>query len=218
MGNYCGCPQDPDYFKRKYAALDLKDVYVLLKSNRIGIFMLLLCQAVFLTLWICLNYVSGFSNYDGNPNVANVISHDGWWLTIELIVFAMGLLSISSELSMNERGLCFDADTASTYINFYICMLLLAIVANVVDAILSIVEVVTCTSTFCTASYGFLVVFIIMIFLLILIESFLLYRSFTYKLHLQNALMGKPDLFDLRVQENTTTPLMREIKRSQKRK
>lgn len=199
-GIWCG-GRTPKEFGR--AGLTQLEVVEVLHFNQTGITMLILSNLVLFSLWLLATLVPGFCLYDGNTSEVNAVTHVGWWAVIEMFALVIGMASIYFRLNYNRKGRIEKgvADVRN-YLVLYIVVLVFAIVSNVLHAVLSIFEVVNCSSTLCTDSYGFLIVLIVILFVLALFEAWLIYRSVVYRNNLFWALVSEKGSFNVNSEMN----------------
>jgi hypothetical protein len=200
----------------KNAGLDSAQIATLLTNNQVGIVVLVIFQVILAALWLAMSLVQGFSLYDGTGGHAHPVSHFGWWIIAELIVICIGVAAPYFTLAANKsKKLEFHVNRARNYLVFYMAMLGIGILFNTVHASLSIVEATHCTSSFCRGfnvidpinapllgqlprTSGFIIVFIIMLFVdIFFIQLALFYRAWVYRTHLWYAVGSSRKIFDV---------------------
>lgn len=150
------CCSGGQRIKRGDISFTAEEITVILKNNQTGITILVLMQLVLLAVWAGFTVIPGFSVYDGQAGPAHPVSHFGFWYIIDLIVFAVGIVSVYFSLHADgKQGLEFQVGKARDYLIFYLCVLLIGMCSNIVHLALTIVEAVHCTSSFCR---GFFVI------------------------------------------------------------
>lgn len=211
------CCSGGERIKKGEGVFTPEEITVILKNNQTGITILVIFQLILLGVWAGFTFVPGFSVYDGQPGTAHPISHFGFWFIADLIVFAVGIVSVYFSLHVNERqGLEFHVGKARDYLIFYLCILVIGMCSNIVHFALTIVEAVHCTSSFCR---GFNVIdpanalslgqppvvsaWLIMLVVLLAVNIFVLqlvlvFRVYIYRIHLLATLkVRSSEVFDV---------------------
>ena len=141
-----------------------KQVLSAVNSYHYGLRAIITVQAIFLFLWSFSSIVEGMGDVMMNEDGFNAVSHLGFWLAIEIVALSVGYLSV------NVKNL-----------KFYPTVVVVAIIANVVHIVASILELVRCTSVLCIKNNGFLIAITVLFACLIVIECVMLY--YVYKLN-----------------------------------
>lgn len=186
----CCSGKRPDRdFDSSYAqVLTSEQTYVLLESRRIGITFLMILQLLIQFVWQLTSLVPGAARYDGANGTVNALTHFGWWTCIEITVLFVGARVTLFRLHYSKRGIIEkDARSADDFMWYYLWLLFIAAVANVVHFALSIAENSSCTSTLCANNQGWLITMIVLFIVLALLEFWLMFRTWTYKKDLRNA-------------------------------
>ena len=217
-----------DPSKGNKVKMDSQDVLTMITSNGLGILVLVVAEFILSCMWMSLSFVQGFALYDGTTGHAHPISHFGWWIILEWSVIFAGaftwkFLLSASNLSSSAK-FEYSITDARNYLVFYIVMLFLGIVSNIVHFSLTLVENSFCSSSFCrgfnvidpanAALLGqppstsvFLILFLVLLSALILFQIFLVFRAFGYRTHLGYAVWRDKTLFEVKVDfdDNTDT-------------
>lgn len=182
-----------------------EEVAFLLTNNQLGIDFLVLLQCIIFLLWLTgAALVNGFPRYDGTETfhpVAHLI-----WAVMEFVVIGAGLRA--SLFSINAPPPRYKLEIilsrAIQRLIFYIVVLVFGIIAHCIHFAASMVEIAYCTSTFCIASYGFLIALVIVILMDIILHAMLIYAALAYRAHLITICRIKPSM--LNVSPSATTP------------
>ena len=181
--DYCCRParRDFDFDFKNPGRLQNADVLTLLKYNQSGILFCLLILLVLQGPWYIFSVVPGFAKFDGAAGETSAVSHTGWWLYIEAIAIFIGAMSIYFGLHYTKRG-TIEKGVGRTrdFLKFYVFVLVIAIIANIIHFVLCGIEYSNCTSTLCTQHSGFLVALMILIGFITFVEMWQIYRVFTY--------------------------------------
>lgn len=180
---FCGACKIPPYYPR-----NSEDVYTLLMSNALGIDTLVFIETTLFCIWMLFSLIQGFSLYNGTPGPSTV-SNFAWWAVIQAIVMQLGArstgfkLNVSSDLTMLELAVA----SARKFLLFYIIMLCLAVVANIIHLSLLIAELVNGSGTLATTNSGFGWAFLALLIMLVIVDIFLAVRAGIYRSNLNYA-------------------------------
>lgn len=187
--------------------LSIDEIDIMLNSNAIGVEVLNFMEMVIFSVWMFFGMVTGFAIYNGT-NSANAVTHFGWWAFIELVVvwWGRGLGKYSLVISTNKSKLEMSAYEAINSLRYFTFVLILGMISNIVHASLTFCELSSKTSTFTIETYGFAVTFaVLLLVLVVIIQGFLLYRSFAYIASLEYVLKRNAALFDATQPTTTVT-------------
>ena len=205
--DYCCRPSrtDFDFDINNPTHLNNADVLVLLKYNQSGILFTLLVIVLLLAPWCFFGVIDGFGKFDGAAGEASAVSHYGWWIYIELLNVLIGSMSIYFGLHYTKQGAIEKGvGRVREFLKFYKFMLIIAILANIVHIVLSLIESSNCTSTLCTQNNAVLVVFIIILFGLLFCECWQIYRVQVYDNNLFYTLANDKGSWAVKAPEMTT--------------
>lgn len=199
--------------------MSAEEMYVILTNNQVSIRVVQGIQLGLMALWFALVFVRGFALNEGGGNSA--VPHIPW-MFVEVVTLYVGSritgFVLTNPSHANRLELMFS--DASGRLTGYMIMLGTAIVANIAHVVLSIIEVVHCTSAFCVSGYGFLIAFIIGLFAMILLELYLIWRVRVYQLNLIASVIDTPSVGDLErggeTYDSITTPLIDQTLRKKK--
>ena len=181
--DYCCRParRDFDFDLKNPGRLQNADVLTLLKYNQSGILFCLLILLLLQGPWYIFSVVPGFAKFDGAAGETSAVSHTGWWLYIEAIAIFIGAMSIYFGLHYTKRG-TIEKGVGRTrdFLKFYVFVLVIAIIANIIHFVLCGIEYSNCTSTLCTQHGGFLVALMVLIGFIAFVEMWQIYRVLTY--------------------------------------
>ena len=206
--NCCDCSCSTPVDDSEAGNLSVEDVHDMLCNNQLGIDTLWFMECILFSVWLFYSLVPGFSLYNGTVGTANPVSHYAWWAWIEFVVLMIGARMTSFHLSMPSRGnrLEYPVRRAVIKATIYMVALVIGIVSNTIHFALTIVETSFCTSTFCTDEYGFLIVFIVMLGVLVFpLQFWLLFRVYVYQQHLSIAVQVARTIFDMTPSDVPTT-------------
>lgn len=180
---WCGSCKIPPMYPR-----DSESVYMLLMSNALGIDTLVFIESMLYSIWMLFSLIQGFALYNGNPG-AGTVSNIAWWAVIEFVVLQLGAratgfkLNLSADMSMLELAVA----SARKFLLFYVIMLCLAVVANIVHLSLLIAELVRGSGTLATTNPGFGWAFLALLIMLVIVDVFLAVRALVYRSNLNYA-------------------------------
>lgn len=163
----------------------------LLTLSQVGVNTIVAIQLALELVWIMLSIVPGFALYDGPVGSVSAYTHLGWWLAIDVIVMAVGAVSVYFGLSyvpaenVVERGLARNEN----WIVMYMILLGIGFVSLVTHAILSLFEVASCNSTLCVNNGTVLIVFIAGLFVDACVLGWGILRAYSFQTTLKNVLV-----------------------------
>lgn len=154
--------------------INISDIDHAINWSQLGLKFLKWIHVVFIVGWVVGSIVDGFS--------------EGWYhmfiMFLEPILIALQSDSVSKVLIV--RGLVVgETKHLHSLIKFTIFVTFACFAVNIAHFIVSIVEVVQCTSVFCINTYWFLVTFIVWLGLLIFLEGVEMYFFFVYLQHVR---------------------------------
>ncbi len=192
-------------------SLSEEEIDIMINSNAIGLATMNFIEMIIFSVWMFFSLVAGFATYNGT-NSAHAVSHFAWWAFIELVVVwagkGLGTFSISIPAE-NRSRLGLSVNDAIKHLNYYIFVLVIGMISNIVHIGLTFCEISSRTSTFTTDGYGFAVTFAIMLLVLLVpVQGFLLFRSFAYIATLEFARDHAQSLFDLSNSTTSNTPVL----------
>lgn len=223
----CLPARTPDEFTRNQMDVGVtnKAIFDLLRYNQSGILVLVFLGAAIVATWLVFSVVPGFALFDGASSEISAVSHIGWWVPIEVITLVVGGVSVFLSFQYNsDERIEASITRLRGWLVFYIVVLALAIVANMVHLALSAVELSNCTSTLCTTNKAFLVVLLVFLVVLAFLEAWAIYRVVTFSTNLKYAFvlsdsMEKEVVFNTRadkaasaIQLPVSTPLASRMK------
>ena len=179
---------DPLAVGKRYAYSD-ESIVRIINHNRYGLygFMALNGFLVFVIMWGV--FVDGFTKFDGAAGEVSTVSHWGFWQAVELLAIGIGIGASRFGLVLTASGkMQKGAQNAISWLRAYKWLLFIAAIVHVIHAILSILELGNCTSTFCTQQRHFLVVLIVLLFILAGMDIWTILRASTYSSHIIRAL------------------------------
>jgi hypothetical protein len=183
----CCLPRDANSVQ----AMDNWQAVTLLTLTQVGVNTIVTIEVVLHIIWIMLDLVPGFALYDGPVGSVSAYTHTGWWMAIDLIVIAVGAVSVYFGLSyvpaenVVERGLARNEN----WIIMYMIMLGIGVISLLVHAILSLFEVASCTSTLCVNNQWVLIGFIVGLFIDAFVLGLGILRAYSFQRTLKNVMV-----------------------------
>jgi len=154
----------------------------LLRTSQVTLRSALFMHVALLLVWSTASIVQGFGRYDAVPPAGfNAISHVGFWLAIEILVVAIGFMSISFDITTVEKGLALTTKRIGKMITFWMVVLVLAMAANIVHIVAAALELKDCQSTLCLLNKGFLIALLVWLAVILFIEVMEFYAAYVYK-------------------------------------
>lgn len=170
---------------------ETKRMYQILKYNQIGLTIVVWIHFFIHALWCLATRVPGFNLYDGSA-AGNANTHSGWWLLMDLIVLAMGLsapyFTLNYSRENQEERIETGIERTVDWLNAYAILAGLALLVNIAHAVLTLLELVSCTDTLCTQNHWCHIALIVFLFLLCGLFLWGLLRARTYAINLNRAL------------------------------
>jgi len=201
---FCGPCRKPPYFPRT-----AEGVYDMLMSNALGIDTLVFIQSTMYSIWLLFTLIQGFALYNGNPGPSTV-SNVAWWAVIEFIVLQLGARSTGYKLNLSSDMTVLELSVSNSkkFLLFYIIMLCLAVVANIVHIALLIAELVGGSGTLSTTNPVFGWVFLGVLVVILIVDVFLAVRAAIYRSNMNyaNVLDDTGLLFALGRDKSDKTP------------
>ncbi len=186
--------------KSKFSKLSADVIYYILLYNQQAIDSLVYIQAIFFGVWQMLALVPGFALYNGVVNgPANAVTHFGWWSLIEFVVIIVGVRSTMFQLSIpgNVNKLEFPARQATEYNQFYLFMLIVGVISNIVQLGLTINELAYGSGQLASTYLGFGIYFCCQIgAVAFFLYPWIAFRVWVYSQHLKLACGDKVLIFD----------------------
>lgn len=167
-----------------------QDVLLLLRTNQLSILIPVVLELCLTFLWILCSIVPGFALYNGDVSSASAYTHLGWWLIIEVVCIAVGLVTTYFGLSYSTTEGVIEKNVPTTLKWTYAYMFVLAVtlISHAIHAALAIVEVSNCTSTLCTGYKWVLICAIVGWCLWVLVNAWSIYRCTVYASNLSMAI------------------------------
>jgi hypothetical protein len=177
-------PESNTGFLTKY------QVHILLKKNQVGLLTFIAFELIIDALWALANIVPGFALFDGQAGQISAYTHSGWWLSIEMIVLAMGIASTYFALhyATDEGKLELSVSRTDIWLTAYQIVLFLGFCSLLVQTVLTFFELNPCTSTLCTQYYWCLIVVIVFLIVLAMMEIWMILRARVFQLNMRHAL------------------------------
>ena len=186
--------------KSKFSKLSADVIYYILLYNQQAIDSLVYVQAIFFVVWQMLALVPGFALYNGVVNgPANAVTHFGWWSAIEFVVIVIGVRSTMFQLSIpgNVNKLEFPARQATEFNQFYLFMLIIGVISNIVQLGLTINELAYGSGQLAATYLGFGIYFCCQIgAVAFFLYPWIAFRVWVYSQHLKLACGDKVLIFD----------------------
>lgn len=171
-----------DFDDQYESSLTNAEALAVLRYNIAGVITIIIINGFLFSLWLLTSLVPGFCRFDGAAGEASAISHIGWWAVIEFWVLLVGAMSVWFGLHYTRNGKIEKGiSNVRNFLVFYIIMLALAIIANIVHLVFSAIEWSNCTSTLCISYKGFLIAFVFLLAILIVMEAWQIYRVLVYR-------------------------------------
>lgn len=136
-----------------------------------------------LLVWVFFSIVEGFSIHNATPdNSFNAISHIFFWFGIEFLTIFVGAMTLFFDISVvSERDVMSELKRKTNTLIFWICLVILAMIANIIHITATAIELANCNSTLCISANGFLITFVIMLVIIFVLEIIELVLAFKYK-------------------------------------
>lgn len=149
-----------------------KQVDNVLVTYQTGLQTLLFIRGLFLILWVFSTIVEGMGDVIQEAGF-NAISHLGFWCSIEFLSFMIGFSCLITHVQSQRKD--------RSVLKFYWYTLFLAIAANIIHIVASILEYVECATLLCVKNNGFLIAITVMFGVLIGIEFTEMYFVYKYR-------------------------------------
>lgn len=180
---FCAWSKAPKYFPR-----NAEDIYSLLMNNGLGIDTLVFIQSLLFVIWQLFSLIQGFALYNGNP-APSTVSNLGWWSALEFVVLMLGARATGFKLNLSTNMTQLELSVANSikYLTFYVIALIIAIVAEIIHAVLLCAELVNGSGTLATTNPVFGWIFFGMIIVMIGIDIWIAVRASIYRTNLNYA-------------------------------
>jgi hypothetical protein len=164
----------------------------ILKYNQIGFMATQMLHLAIVLIWCLATRVPGFNLYDGSEAV-NANTHSGWWLAVDIMVLAMGLMApyftLHYVMEDNQQKVETGMKSTADWLMAYIIIAILGGVMAGVHAGLSLSELMRdCNSaTFCRDYQYMQIALVILLFVLMVLLWWSAALGYTYRLNIQGA-------------------------------